>query len=68
MWTNNGDNCITACVRGVGIHLQPTFSADEQLISDDLVWIPTNSGLVITGLKVIDGRRYALHSGFELKR
>jgi DNA-binding transcriptional LysR family regulator len=37
MWTNNGDSCIAAAVRGAGIVLQPTFLVADELASGQLV-------------------------------
>lgn len=36
-WSNNGDTCTAACVRGAGIQLQPTFLVERQLASGELV-------------------------------
>lgn len=36
-WSNNGDSCIAACVRGAGIQLQPTFLINEELRRGALV-------------------------------
>lgn len=37
MWSNNGDSCIAATLRGAGIQLQPTFLIHNQLASGELV-------------------------------
>jgi DNA-binding transcriptional LysR family regulator len=37
MWTNNGDSCIAAAVRGAGIVMQPTFLLVDELASGRLV-------------------------------
>lgn len=37
MWSNNGDTCLAACVRGIGIQLQPTFLIARELTSGQLV-------------------------------
>lgn len=39
MWTNNGDSCVAAAVKGAGIVLQPTFLIDQELASGKLVEI-----------------------------
>ena len=39
MWTNNGDSCVAAAVRGAGIQLQPTFLIDRELATGQLVEI-----------------------------
>jgi DNA-binding transcriptional LysR family regulator len=36
-WTNNGDTCVAAAVRGSGIQLQPTFLIAQELASGQLV-------------------------------
>jgi DNA-binding transcriptional LysR family regulator len=37
LWSNNGDTCVAACVRGVGLQLQPTFLIARELASGELV-------------------------------
>jgi DNA-binding transcriptional LysR family regulator len=37
IWTNNGDTCVAAAVRGAGIQLQPTFLVARELASGELV-------------------------------
>jgi DNA-binding transcriptional LysR family regulator len=37
VWSNNGDTCVAACVRGAGIQLQPTFLIASELASGQLV-------------------------------
>lgn len=37
LWTNNGDTCIAAAVRGAGIQLQPTFLVARELADGHLV-------------------------------
>jgi len=37
IWSNNGDTCVAACVRGAGIQLQPTFLIASELASGQLV-------------------------------
>ncbi|MBE7941224.1 MULTISPECIES: LysR family transcriptional regulator [Ramlibacter] len=37
LWTNNGDTCIAACLRGAGIQLQPTFLIARELAAGHLV-------------------------------
>lgn len=37
IWTNNGDTCIAAALRGAGIQLQPTFLVAGELGSGTLV-------------------------------
>jgi len=37
LWTNNGDTCVAAAVRGAGIQLQPTFLVADELASGKLV-------------------------------
>ncbi len=37
LWSNNGDTCVAACVRGAGIQLQPTFLIESELASGQLV-------------------------------
>ncbi|MBL0423363.1 LysR family transcriptional regulator [Ramlibacter sp. AW1] len=37
LWSNNGDTCVAACVRGAGIQLQPTFLVAPALASGQLV-------------------------------
>jgi len=37
IWTNNGDTCVAAALRGSGIQLQPTFLVARELASGDLV-------------------------------
>lgn len=37
MWSNNGDTCVAACVRGNGIQLQPTFLIASELTSGQLI-------------------------------
>lgn len=37
IWTNNGDTCVAAALRGTGIQLQPTFLVERELTSGDLV-------------------------------
>jgi DNA-binding transcriptional LysR family regulator len=37
MWTNNGDSCIAAAVRGAGIVMQPTFLIADELASGKLL-------------------------------
>lgn len=37
IWTNNGDTCVAAALRGTGIQLQPTFLVARELASGDLV-------------------------------
>lgn len=37
VWSNNGDTCVAACVRGAGIQLQPTFLIESELASGELV-------------------------------
>jgi DNA-binding transcriptional LysR family regulator len=37
LWTNNGDTCVTAAVRGAGIVMQPKFLLARQLASGELV-------------------------------
>ncbi|MBL0422506.1 LysR family transcriptional regulator [Ramlibacter sp. AW1] len=39
IWSNNGDTCVAACLRGAGIQLQPTFLIARELASGDLVEI-----------------------------
>jgi DNA-binding transcriptional LysR family regulator len=39
MWSNNGDSCIAACVKGAGIQLQPTFLIEDELRRGALVEI-----------------------------
>ena len=37
LWTNNGDTCVAAALRGTGIQLQPTFLIARELASGRLV-------------------------------
>jgi DNA-binding transcriptional LysR family regulator len=37
LWTNNGDTCVAAAVRGAGVILQPTFLVSKGLASGELV-------------------------------
>jgi DNA-binding transcriptional LysR family regulator len=37
IWTNNGDTCVAAALRGTGIQLQPTFLVAQELASGELV-------------------------------
>ncbi|WP_119157886.1 LysR family transcriptional regulator [Caldimonas tepidiphila] len=37
LWTNNGDTCVAAAVRGTGLVLQPTFLIASELASGQLV-------------------------------
>ena len=37
LWTNNGDTCVAAAVRGAGVVLQPKFLLWKQLASGELV-------------------------------
>lgn len=37
IWTNNGDTCVAAALRGSGIQLQPTFLVARELASGELV-------------------------------
>jgi DNA-binding transcriptional LysR family regulator len=37
IWTNNGDTCVTAALRGTGIQLQPTFLVARELAAGELV-------------------------------
>jgi DNA-binding transcriptional LysR family regulator len=37
LWTNNGDTCVAAALRGAGIQLQPTFLIADELASGKLV-------------------------------
>jgi DNA-binding transcriptional LysR family regulator len=37
IWTNNGDTCVAAALRGTGIQLQPTFLVARELASGELV-------------------------------
>lgn len=37
LWSNNGDTCIAAAVRGLGIQLQPTFLVAQELAAGQLV-------------------------------
>lgn len=37
IWTNNGDTCVAASLRGSGIQLQPTFLVARELTSGELV-------------------------------
>jgi DNA-binding transcriptional LysR family regulator len=37
LWTNNGDTCVAAALRGTGIQLQPTFLIAGELASGRLV-------------------------------
>lgn len=37
VWSNNGDTCVAACIRGAGIQLQPTFLIESELASGQLV-------------------------------
>lgn len=37
IWTNNGDTCVAAALRGTGIQLQPTFLVASELASGELV-------------------------------
>lgn len=37
LWTNNGDSCVAATVRGTGIQLQPTFLVARELAAGRLV-------------------------------
>lgn len=37
IWSNNGDTCVAACLRGAGLQLQPTFLIARELASGDLV-------------------------------
>ncbi|HEY1230569.1 MAG TPA: LysR family transcriptional regulator [Ramlibacter sp.] len=37
LWTNNGDTCIAATLRGAGIQLQPTFLVARELAQGELV-------------------------------
>ena len=36
-WSNNGDTCVAACVRGAGLQLQPTFLIARELAAGQLV-------------------------------
>ncbi|HTH78152.1 MAG TPA: LysR family transcriptional regulator [Ramlibacter sp.] len=37
IWTNNGDTCVAAAVRGCGVQLQPTFLVAGELAAGKLV-------------------------------
>ncbi len=37
LWSNNGDSCIAAALRGSGIQLQPTFLVAQELAAGQLV-------------------------------
>ena len=37
IWTNNGDTCVAAALRGTGIQLQPTFLVARELAAGELV-------------------------------
>ena len=42
IWTNNGDTCVAAAVRGSGIQLQPTFLIAGELAAGKLVEVLPN--------------------------
>jgi len=61
MWSNNGDSCITACVGGAGIQIQPTFLIDEYLASGELVEILPQFRAAQLGIyAVYPSRRFVL--------
>jgi len=61
MWTNNGDSCVAAALRGAGIQLQPTFLIDEELASGQLVEILPQFRSVELGIyAVYPSRKFVL--------
>lgn len=61
MWSNNGDTCIAAAVRGAGIQLQPTFLIEEQLARGELVEIlPQFRSVELDIYAVYPSRKYVL--------
>ena len=61
MWTNNGDSCVAAALKGSGIQLQPTFLIDEELASGQLVEILPQFRSVELGIyAVYPSRKFVL--------
>lgn len=61
MWSNNGDTCIAAAVRGAGIQLQPTFLIEQHLANGDLVEIlPQFRSIDLDIFAVYPSRKFVL--------
>jgi DNA-binding transcriptional LysR family regulator len=61
LWTNNGDTCIAACLRGAGIQLQPTFLVANELASGRLVEVlPQYPSLELGIYAVYPTRKFVL--------
>ena len=61
LWTNNGDTCVAACVRGAGIELQPTFLIEAELASGSLVEVlPQYRALELGIYAVYPSRKFVL--------
>ena len=60
-WTNNGDSCVAAAVRGAGLALQPTFLLADPLASGQLVEVmPQYRSLELGVYAVYPTRKFVL--------
>lgn len=61
IWTNNGDSCVAAAVRGSGIQLQPTFLIAQELASGQLVEVlPSYRSIELGIYAVYPTRKFVL--------
>lgn len=61
LWTNNGDTCIAAAVRGAGIVLQPTFLIVRELAAGSLVeLLPQYRSMELDIYAVFPSRKFVL--------
>lgn len=61
IWSNNGDTCVAACLRGAGIQLQPTFLIARELASGELVEVlPRYRSIELGIYAVYPSRRFVM--------
>ncbi len=61
LWTNNGDTCVAAAVRGAGLQLQPDFLVAGELASRQLVEVmPRYRSLELGIYAVYPTRKFVL--------
>ena len=61
LWSNNGDTCLAACLRGAGIQLQPTFLVARHLAAGALVEVlPSWRSLELGIYAVYPTRKFVL--------
>jgi DNA-binding transcriptional LysR family regulator len=61
LWSNNGDSCVAAALRGAGIQLQPTFLIAAELASGQLVEVLPQFRSVEMGIyAVYPSRKFVL--------